>query len=355
MNKKILCAAALLLLAGCERKPLEVHSFQRKLMHTQWDFSLVGRDQAAAEKAFKAASDEIERLDGLLAMWQPQSEVAVANRSAGNPGGVTVSAELGEVISLALQAAKVSEGSFDPTVGPLTQAWYDARQHDRALSPAELATLKPLLGWTQVGWDEKNRHLTLPKAGMALDLGGIAKGYAQDRAAVILRGLGFKDFLMNAGGQVYAAGAKPDGKPWRVGILDPRNTEKVACVLELRDEVMATSGDYEQFKVIKGRRLHHILDPRNGEPVSNGIASASSILPLSAGPRAATWADIDGKPVFVKGVKDGLAWLQAQGAEGVVIADDKGQLRAFNTANLHHALQTTDASVAFPSATPPSH
>lgn len=346
MNKTLL--AALLLLSACARGPLEVHSFQRKLMHTQWDFSVVGRDKAAAEAAVEAAAAEINRLDSLLAMWQPQSEVAQANASAGNPAGVTVSADLGDVISLALEAARASQGSFDPTVGPLTQAWYKAREADRAVSAKELAQLRQLLGWQKVAWDPKERRLTLPLKGMALDLGGIAKGYAQDRVAVLLRKRGFDNFLMNAGGQVYAAGQKPDGQSWRVGILDPRNTEKVAAILQLKDEVLATSGDYEQFRVVKGRRLHHILDPRTGEPVANGVASASSLLPLSFGPRAATWADINGKPVFVKGVQDGLAWLQAQKAEGVIISVDAKGMRAVYTPGLKGRVAVTDTDIAFP-------
>ena len=346
MNKALL--AALILLSACARGPLEVHNFQRKLMHTQWDFSLVGRDKAGAEAAVNAAAAEIDRLDALLAMWQPQSEVAQANAGAGSAAGVTVSADLGDVISLALEASRASQGSFDPTVGPLTQAWYRAREADRVVSPGELAQLRKLLGWQKVGWDAKARRLTLPLKGMALDLGGIAKGYAQDRVAVLLRQRGFDNFLMNAGGQVYAAGQKPDGQAWRVGILDPRDTEKVAAILPLKDQVLATSGDYEQFRVVKGRRLHHILDPRTGEPVANGVASASSLLPLSYGPRAATWADINGKPVFVKGVKDGLAWLQAQHAEGVVISVGAKGMSAALTPGLRPRLSVTDTDIAFP-------
>ena len=344
MNK---LAIFFLLLSSCARGPLEVHNFQRKLMHTQWDFSFVGRDPVAAEKAFNVAANEIERLDGLLAMWQPQSEVALANASAGQAAGVTVSADLGDVIGLALEACKASDGTFDPTVGPLTQAWYAARQKNRTLSEAELKRLRPLLGWQQVGWDPATRRLTLPKVGMALDLGGIAKGYAQDRAAVLIRQLNFKNFLMNAGGQVYAAGTKPGEKPWRVGILDPRNTAKVAAVIDVSDQVLATSGDYEQFKIIGGRRLHHILDPRTGNPVANGVASASSLLPLSYGPRAATWADIDGKPVFVKGQKEGMAWLQAQHAEGVIITEINGHLVGSATPALSHRIHVTDTDIDF--------
>ena len=349
MNKAFL--ATLLFLSACARGPLEVHSFQRQLMHTTWDFSVVGRDPKAAEAAVDAVAAEISRLDGSLAMWQPQSEVAQANASAGLPQGVTVSADLAEVLTIALQASKDSNGTFDPTVGPLTQAWYNARKDNKIVSPTQLTALRQLLGWQKVGWDPASKRLILPLKGMALDLGGIAKGYAQDRTAPIFRQRGFDNFLMNAGGQVYAAGQKPDGKHWRVGILDPRNTEKVAAVLELKDQVLATSGDYEQFSIVKGRRLHHILDPRTGEPVSNGVASASSLLSLSSSAHPATWADIDGKPVFIKGVKDGMAWLQAQGAEGVIISGDPTDaknMRAVLSDGIRGHLKAVDTDIAFP-------
>src|SRR5262245_18968573 len=116
------------LLCGCAHEPLAIHSFSRDLMHTTWDFQVVSRGEAKAREAFEAASAEIQRLDGELAMWQPQSELARANLSAGSPEGVTLSPQLAECLQLALSSGEASQGAFDITVGPLTQSWWEARQ-----------------------------------------------------------------------------------------------------------------------------------------------------------------------------------------------------------------------------------
>ncbi|HXB96551.1 MAG TPA: FAD:protein FMN transferase, partial [bacterium] len=169
------------LLFGCGTP--QVYTFSEPLMHTKWDFSLVARSQSQAQAAEQDAAALIHQLDETLAMWKPESELSAANAAAAGPQGVTVSAELGTVISLALEAAKDSDGTFDPTVGPLTQAWYDARQQHRLLSPAEIQRLLPAVGWQKVQWDPAARRLRFRVPGMRLDFGGIAKGYAQDRAA----------------------------------------------------------------------------------------------------------------------------------------------------------------------------
>ncbi|HTB35278.1 MAG TPA: FAD:protein FMN transferase [bacterium] len=321
-----------LLVTACA-KP-QVYTFTEPLMHTKWDFSLVAGSQSQAQAAEQDAATLIHQLDETLAMWKPESELSRANLAAEGPQGVTVSAELATVIGLSLQAAKGSDGSFDPTVGPLTQAWYDARQDHRLLSAAEIGRILPAVGWQKVAWDPAGRRLRFSVAGMRLDFGGIAKGYAQDRAAEVLRAHGIHDFLQNAGGQVYAAGKKPDGSPWKVGLVHPRDPNGLAAILTLSDQVMATSGDYEQYTMIRGHRVHHLLDPRSGEYVMNGVCSATSILPLQGRDHPATWADIHGKPVFVLGAKAGLEYLKREGAEGVILVDTGHGLTGTTTAGL---------------------
>jgi len=321
-----------LFMSGCA-KP-KVFNYQEDLMHTRWDFSMVARDQAQADAAESEAAALIHHLDETLAMWKPGSEISAANLAASGPGGVTVSAELATVIDLSLRAARDSAGTFDPTVGPLTQAWYDARTHDRILTKVQLRSLLVVVGWQKVQWNAAQRRLHFTVAGMRLDFGGIAKGYAQDRAAEVLSAHGIKDFLQNAGGQVYAAGHKPDGSPWRVGIVNPRNAGSIVAVLPLSDQVMATSGDYEQFSMVNGKRVHHLLDPRTGMYVTNGVCSATSILPLAGRDHPAAWADIHGKPVFVLGLKAGLDYLRREKAEGVVIVEQQGSLQGATTDGL---------------------
>jgi thiamine biosynthesis lipoprotein len=345
-----LLSAALLGLAACARPPLKAWHESRDLMHTRWDFEVVSRSQAKAQAAVEAAAAEIAGLDAKLAMWQPQSELSRANAAAGSPEGVTLSAELADCVRLALNAAADSGGAFDPTVGPLTQAWWQARQDRRLLTDAQRKAGMALLGWQGVKL-EKNR-LVLPRQGMRLDLGGVAKGYAQDRAALVFKAHGIKRFLMNAGGQVYALGKKPDGTAWRVGILDPRDPAQLAAVLDLEDGVMSTSGDYEQFEIIQGRRVHHLLDPRTGRSVANGLVSATSVMPIGTLEHAGALADLNSTSAFVLGKTKGLEFLGRQSSDGVLIAEEHGRLAAWVTPGLRSRLKTAGHDIQFPDLKP---
>lgn len=309
--------------------PLRVRQRQAPLMHTQWDFQLVCRSEAQADRLAAAAAGLVQDLDGRLALWKPDSELAGLNASAGSPRGLTLSADLGACLGQALRTAGASGGALDPTVGPLTRAWWQARQERRLLRPAEVAAGRALQGLDKVRLDAgPPPRARLAQAGMQLDLGAVAKGYAQDRVAAWLESQGVHAFLLNAGGQVYARGRKPDGSPWRVGIEHPRDPGRVAAVLELEDAALSTSGDYEQVSVIEGHRVHHILDPRTGRSVE-GMASASALLRFKPGdPDAGVRADAASTAAFVLGPQKGLAFLRSQGMEGLLISEDGGGLHA---------------------------
>lgn len=326
--------AGLALLSACAPAPTQVFQFQRALMHTQWDFSLVSYSHERAAKAVEAAAARIEDLDRKLAMWRPESELAKANLEAVN-APVTLSDDLAEVLSLAMKAHAVTGGAFDPTVGPLTQAWYDARMAKRLLTPTQLKELLPLVGAQQISFDPATRVLRL-KPGMRLDLGGVAKGYAQDQVAAIFAAKGIKAFLMNAGGQVYVKGRKPGGERFVVGVLHPRKQGSLAGKLEIEDEVMATSGDYEQYSIIQGKRVHHLLDPRTGLPVQ-GMASATVLLPIKGGFPAA-WTDCLAK-AYVMGPVAGIALLEKEGALGCLFSESGGKLKAHLTQGAEKRLQ----------------
>lgn len=322
-------ACALLPKAGSE----PVHHLQAPLMHTQWDFHVPSRSQARAEALVREAAKLVESLDQRLAMWRPDSELATFNATAGSGRAVTVSADLDACLNLALELWRASQGAFDPTVGPLTQAWWRARQESRLLTDAELEALLPLVGADglrrQQPWEPgapvHQAAWRLERPGMQVDLGAVAKGHAQDRVAALFASRGLRRFLLNAGGQVYARGRRPDGRPWRVGIQHPRHEGRVAAILELEDACLSTSGDNSQFSVIKGQRVHHLLDPRTGRSVE-GMASASALVALGSGRQnAGALSDAASTAAFVLGPQQGLDLWKSLAMEGLVIAEDPSQ------------------------------
>lgn len=323
-------ALALLLLALTACAPLKVHRHQADLMHTRWDLDLAGTSAAQALRDSEGAAALIDALDQRLAMWKPSSELAGVNRSAGSGQAVTLSAEVAACLRSGLAMHALSQGALDPTVGALSQGWWQARQEGRLPSGRELKAWRGLTGVHQLRLEDgAPATLQLLKAGLKLDLGAVAKGYAQDQAAAWLRSRGYRSLLLNAGGQVYALGRKPDGTRWRAAIQHPRDGGRVVSVVELEDACLSTSGDYEQVSMVQGRRVHHIFDPRSGRS-TEGMASASVLLPLAAKPgRAGAWSDLLSTAAFVLGPAKGLALIASQGGEGLLISEDAaGRLTA---------------------------
>jgi thiamine biosynthesis lipoprotein len=324
MRRLALLSLACLALAACTQAPKQVFRFQKPLMHTQWDFSLVASDEAKARAAMEKAAAEVERLDKELAMWREDSELHRINAAAGK-GPQKVSPELAELVAMALKTGEESGGSFDISVAPLVQLWYYSLKAKKVPPRAKISEALAKVDYRRIGL--KGDQLEIPE-GMSIDLGGMAKGYAQDRAAALLRKDGIRAFLLNAGGQVYAAGHKPDGEKWRVGIMNPRLPGKVAAIRELEDQCMSTSGDYEQFVAIQGKRYHHILDAKTGYPTTNGVASATVILPFSLSPMPAALSDAIDTPALILGPGKGLDFITRHGASGVVLVVEGKGLRA---------------------------
>jgi thiamine biosynthesis lipoprotein len=175
------------------------------------------------------------------------------------------------------------------------------------------------VGWDKVKLDPAAGMILLSESGMALDLGGIAKGYALDRASEVIKKLGISSALVNLGGDILAVGQRSPGKPWRVGVQDPRNETGMVAVASLKDRVIVTSGDYQRFFINNGNRYHHILDPHTGYPAP-GLQSATLVAPngSTAEPLAVA--------VFVMGVERGLKYIESvPGVYGFLI-DQEGKV-----------------------------
>lgn len=261
---------------------------------------------AQAGESIDAAIAEVERLDRKYSLYRDDSLLSEINRSAGKAGSINVDEETACLLDYASQEYELSEGLFDITAGALWNVW---NFHTTALPDANaISRALKVTGWHQVQWQRPYLHLSVE--GLTLDLGGIAKEYAADRAAVVLREQGIKHGLVDLGGDLSVAGPHPDGRGWAVGIKDPASPENAIAVIDLNSGGLATSGDYERCIEIDGLKYGHILNPKTGWPVQ-GYASisvqASSCLAAGAISTAAMLKGISAGHGFLRNT--GLAFL----------------------------------------------
>ena len=275
------------------------------------------RGQEAAEAVARRGLDEAERIEKKYSRFLPGSVISQINRNAGRTP-VAVDAETVELVEAALRLARTTGGAFSPTVGVLRRVWNF--REERVPTHAEVESLLPLMDLRQVSV----RHGTvfLRREGMELDLGGVGKEYAVDRVASRLRQDGVESAVVNLAGDLCTLGTRGDGRPWKVGVQDPRERAKIRFAVRLMGEGgVASSGDYERFFMKDGVRYHHLLDARTGWP-ARGVASSTVVAPTAfAAGLAATAA-------FLLGPEEGLDYLErTAGVEGAIITE-AGTLRA---------------------------
>jgi thiamine biosynthesis lipoprotein len=278
-------------------------------------------DERGAAQAAEAVFNEMKRLDKEMTTWDPASEVSQINTAAGSRP-VKISAETYAVIERAVDISRRSRGLFDITVGAFKGLWRFDEDMDGSLpDPAEVKQRLALVNWKDIVLDPRQHSVLLRRKGMSITLGGIAKGYAVDRCAAILRERGFHDFMMQAGGDMYIAGKK-GSEPWTVAIRDPRGpTNSFFAAAPVEDHSFSTSGDYERGFVKDGVRYHHILDTRTGQP-----AHASHSVTIRA--RDAFTADAWSKVMFIMGPREALELIRREKLTDfeVVWVDDQNQI-----------------------------
>lgn len=273
-------------------------------------------DEIAAQSAMLAVFAEFDRLDALLSVWKPGSDVLRVNAAAGR-APVPVSRETREVIQAAQQVSAWTAGKFDITFGALADIWkFDHDQDNRIPGAEEIAARVTLVDYSAVVIDQSIGTVFVSRAGARIHLGGIGKGYAIDRGVAILRARGLEDFMVQAGGDLFVAG-QPGERPWRLGINDPRGApEESFATVELRDRTFSTSGDYERFFIKDGQRYHHLLDPDMGEP-ARGCRSVTIVA------TTATIADGLSTGVFILGPRAGMALVERlPDVEAVIVSAD---------------------------------
>ncbi len=330
----VLTAAAVL--SGRNGKYLdEPYEKEKVALDTLVSIKVYGEENRQVEQAVDLAIKEIEKVDKETDYYDPRSDISQLNKNAANNSNTPVpaSAHLVEIISTCKELSRLSGGAFDLTLGPVIELWNfggkgrvpSAHRLGNALALADMGGLKV---------DRKKSTVLFRRLHMQLDLGGVAKGYAADRAVDILKRKGIDSALVTTGSTTVVLGAKPDGKPWLVGIQHPRKEGKTLGTLELTNENVSTSGDYQRYFVRNGKRYHHILDPKTGLP-ANRCRSVTIVTKKSC-----TEADILSTAVFVMGASKGLDLLETLADTEGIIVDSRGKVHV--TAGLEPRLSMSD-------------
>ncbi len=276
-------------------------------------------DARAVQAAFAEVFAECDRLEKLMSTWVGGSDVGRINQFAGVKP-VEVSAEMLEVLEDARQVSEWTGGKFDVTFGVLSGLWkFDHDQDNVIPDMREVRRRLPLINYRAIRIDKAARTVFVERKGMSVHLGGIGKGFAIDRSAAIFRRHGIQHFMIQNGGDMYVAGLN-NGKPWRLGIQDPRGpSNRIFAELDLSDGTFSTSGDYERTFVKDGRRYHHVLDPSIGEP-ARGARSVTIVT------NRATIADGLSTGVFILGANAGMDLVERLTEVEAVIVSDRNEV-----------------------------
>jgi FAD:protein FMN transferase len=310
----MLCAILILSVACSSREPYTKETF---VMGTKAWVTIAGMSDRDSERAAQAAFREMYRIESVMSVWRSSSELSHLNtESNGRP--FAVSRELYSLIDSSLFYSKATSGAFDVTVRPLVRLWGFQGGEAKLPSDEEISRALSDVGYGKISLDSSASTVTLPP-GTQIDLGGIAKGYAVDRCVAVLAGLGVRNALVNIGGNIYAMGAPPGEKGWRIGVRDPKGGLETVGTLVLRDEAVATSANYENFVEIAGKRYGHIIDPRTGRPVSHAL-SVTVVAPTGLD------SDALSTGLFVLGPDDARTAVERLAGVAAVfaLADDRG-------------------------------
>jgi len=265
-------------------------------MGTVFTVAVYGRDRSFLAEVVEQVFEEIDRLDEEMSNYKPDSELSAINREAPlHP--VVVEPGLFHLLEISVQRSEETDGAFDITVGPLMKSWGFFRGRGRLPTGAEISQVLKRVGYQHLKLDAEHRTIRFDEPGIDLDLGGIAKGYAVDRAVDILRSNGITSALVSSGtSSIYALGSPPGARGWKITVRDPYDSHKPADVIHLKNYSLSTSGSYEKFFKIGGKNYCHIMNPRTGWPVQ-GVLSTVVL--------AATGTDTDGHSAgcFVMGIE----------------------------------------------------
>lgn len=295
-------------------------------MGNRFQLSAVGDNEKRAYDCIDAGICEIQRIEKLLTTFSEESETALINRNAGiSP--VSVSRETFDIIERSIRISRITQGAFDITYGSVDKSLWNFDTNMKSLP--DVATAKKmtrLINYRNIKLDKSNYSVMLKEKGMRIGFGAIGKGYAAERAKAVMKENGASSGIVNASGDMTTWGVQPNGEAWTIGIADPDSKGKVFSFMKITDMAVATSGNYEKFIIVNGRKYSHTINPKTGLPV-RGIKSVTIISPN------AEIADAMATPVMIMGIMPGLDMVnQINNLEAIVIDDED---KIYTSKNIH--------------------
>ena len=287
-----------------------------KLMGNHFELSVVAEDEEWASHRIDAGVREIQRIETLLTTYDEGSETSLINANAGL-APVRVSAETFDLIQRSIRISQVTQGAFDITYGSVDRRLWNFDTAMRELPDAATARrMVRLIDYRNILLDKGESTVLLKEKGMRIGFGAIGKGYAAERAKAVMQQMGVTSGVVNASGDLTAWGYQPDGEPWTIGIVNPNAAGQIFSYLNVTGLALATSGNYEKYVIIDGKRYSHTINPRTGLPVT-GIKSVTILCPN------AEIADAMATPVMIMGIRAGLDMInQMSDIEAILIDDD---------------------------------
>ena len=285
-------------------------------MGNKFELCVVAEDEHWSNQCIDAGIREIQRIEKILTTFNDSSETNLINRNAGiRP--VPVSRETYDIIERSIRISRVTQGAFDITYGSVDKRLWNFDSSMKTLPDKETAKkMVRLINYRNIVLDAEKSTVFLKEEGMRIGFGGIGKGYAADRAKLVMKENGAENGIVNASGDLTAWGFQPNGEPWTIGIVDPNSSNRVFSYMNITDMAVATSGNYEKFITIGGKKYSHTINPRTGLPVT-GIKSVTIIT------TNAEIADAMATPVMIMGIKAGLNMInQIKDIEAILIDDD---------------------------------
>jgi FAD:protein FMN transferase len=297
-----------------------------KLMGNSFQISAVSENEAWANERIDAAIHEIQRIEKLLTTFNDESETSLINKNAGIEP-VKVSQETFDIIERSVKISKITQGAFDITYGSVDKRLWNFDTNMKSLPDKETAKeMVKLINYHNIILDKEKTSVFLKEQGMRIGFGGIGKGYAAERAKQVMKEMGTESGIVNASGDLTTWGYQPNGEPWTIGVADPNAKGEIFSYMNITNMAVATSGNYEKYIIISGKKYSHTINPRTGLPVG-GIKSVTII---SAN---AEIADAMATPVMIMGVRAGLDLInQMKDIEAIIIDDDD---KIYKSNNIH--------------------
>ncbi len=295
-------------------------------MGNRFQLSVVGENEEWANRCIDAGVYEIQRIERLLTTYNEESETARINRFAGIEP-VAVSEETFLIIERSIRISRVTQGAFDITYGSVDKRLWNFDTELKVLPDKETAIkMARLINYRNILLDKENMTVMLKEKGMRIGFGGIGKGYAAERAKYVMKAMGVESGIVNASGDMTTWGLQPNGQPWTIGIVDPNAKGKIFSYMNITDMAVATSGNYEKYILINGKKYSHTINPKTGLPI-RGIKSVTIIS------RNAEIADAMATPVMIMGIGPGLHMInQIKDIEAIVVDDND---KIFTSQNIH--------------------